>query len=135
MVLVRRGSRSWEQPPVRAYADEAELQALILDSPQLVAGEDSVAVVLRELALPAGGSLDVLIVHRNGDLTLVEAKLNRNAEIRRAVVGQLLGYAGGLWRLGYERLDSLVRSQRGASLAELAEGASADESFDADEFR
>lgn len=120
---------------MRAYADEAELQALIVDSPQLVTGEDSVAVVLRELALPAAGSLDVLIVHRNGDLTLVEAKLNRNAEIRRAVVGQLLGYAGGLWRLGYERLDDAVRRQHNTSLAELAQAAADDDPFEADEFR
>lgn len=47
----------------------------------------------------------------------------------------MLGYAGGLWQLGYERLDSVVRSQHGASLAELADAASTDELFDADEFR
>lgn len=135
-MLVRRGSGSWEQPPVRAYTDEAELQTLIAESPQLVAADgDRSAVVLRELALPGAGSLDVLVVHRNGELTLVEAKLNRNPEIRRAVVGQLLGYAGGLWRLGYDRLDHIVRNQHGASLADLAAIASADDPFDADDFR
>lgn len=53
----------------------------------------------------------------------------------RAVVGQLLGYAGGLWRLGYERLDVVVHDKEGASLAELAAAVAAEEPFDADDFR
>jgi hypothetical protein len=62
-MLVRRGSGSWEQPAVRAYSDEAELQALIAESPQLVASDAGrSAIVLRELSLPAAGLLDVLVV-------------------------------------------------------------------------
>ena len=94
---------------MHAYVDEAELQALIVESPELViADEDHAAVVLRELALPAAGSVDVLIVHLNGELTLVEAKLNRNAEIRRAVVGQLLAcfaFVSMSWKPDHSAVD------------------------------
>lgn len=135
-MLVRRGNGAWEHPPVRAYAEEAELQALVAESPELVSGlEQGPWVAVREVALPDAGFLDVLIVHLDGELTLVEAKLNRNPEIRRAVVGQLLGYAGGLWRLGYERLDALVQAQKGASLVDLVRAVAPAEGFDPEEFR
>jgi hypothetical protein len=135
-MLVRRGAGRWEQPPVQQYANEAELQALIAESPEVVGDiERRPVVTLRELALPDAGFLDVLVVHLDGELTLVEAKLNRNPEIRRAVVGQLLGYAGGLWRLSYDRLDALVHEREGKPLADLALAAAASEPFDADAFR
>lgn len=135
-MLVRRPNGGWEHPPVSAYSSEAELQALIAGSPELISGlEPSAAVALRELAIPDAGSLDVLVVHLTGELTLVEAKLNRNPDIRRAVVGQLLGYAGGLWRMGYERLDAQVRRQHGSSLAELAAAQAGGAPFDPDGFR
>jgi RecB family endonuclease NucS len=78
-----------------SYENERELQQLVSDSPELV-GTAGAVVALREFPLRAAGTLDVLIIDAGGGLTLVEAKLNRNPDIRRAVVGQLLGYAGGL---------------------------------------
>ena len=77
----------------------------------------------------------MLLVENEGTVTLAEAKLKSNSEIRRAVVGQLLGYAGGLWGLRYDDLDALVRARQGAPLAHLARAASDDEQFDADAFR
>lgn len=121
---------------MRAYANEAELQALIEESPELLGDlEDRPGVVVRECSLPDAGLLDVLIVHLDGGLTLVEAKLNRNPEIRRAVVGQLLGYAGGLWRMSYEQLDVAVQARKGRPLGELALAMSGDDPFDLEEFR
>ncbi len=118
-MLVRRSDGSWQQPAVAAYENEGELQALVAQSPELV-GAGSAVVALREFALSEAGSLDVLLVELDGGITLVEAKLNRNPEIRRAVVGQLLGYAGGLWGMGYDDLDAVVRDREGVSLLELA---------------
>lgn len=120
-MLVRRTGQPWGPPDSLRYDDEAALQQLIAESPSLVTREGArPAVALREFTIPAAGSLDVLLVHTDGQLTLVEAKLNRNAEIRRAVVGQLLGYAGGLWQMTYEQLDLQVRSRIGKPLAALA---------------
>jgi len=111
------------------------LQELIAESPQLVAREGAAAAVaLREFTIPAAGSLDFLLAHTDGQLTLVEAKLKRNPEIRRAVVGQLLGYAGGLWQMTYEQLEIQVRSRTGRSLESLADGLE-DAEFDEDVFR
>lgn len=134
-MLVRRSGESWASPDTSRYDDELALQELIAESPQLVAREGAApAVALREFAIPAAGSLDVLLVHTDGQLTLVEAKLNRNPEIRRAVVGQLLGYAGGLWQMTFDQLDSQVRSRTGGTLASLVAGLE-DVEFDEDVFR
>lgn len=119
---------------MQSYENEAELQHLIGDSPEIV-GASSTVVALREFSLPEAGYLDALLVELDGSLTLVEAKLNRNAEIRRAVVGQLLGYAGGLWGLSYDQLDSVVRDRTGQSLPDLARGVAQDDDFDEEGFR
>lgn len=130
-MLVRRSEGSWQQPPVAAYENEGELQALVAQSPELVGAGSAVA--LREFALSEAGSLDVLLVELDGSVTLVEAKLNRDPEIRRAVVGQLLGYAGGLWGMGYDDLDAVVRDREEASLLELARGVAAEQGHELDE--
>ena len=133
-MLIRRRGGDWEPPEVDSYANEAELQRLVSESPQLV-GATVPVVALRELPLRDAGNLDVLLVDIGGALTLVEAKLNRNPEIRRAVVGQLLGYAGGLWGMTYDDLDAAVQSRHGASLVELARVAAGDTDVEVDEFR
>ena len=122
-MLVRRNGEACGSPDASRFDDELALQELIAESPKLVAREGApAAVALREFTIPAAGSLDVLLAHTDGHLTLVEAKLNRNPEIRRAVVGQLLGYAGGLWQMTHEQLDIQVRSSTGETLASLVAG-------------
>lgn len=134
-MLVRRAGQPWGAPDTQRYEDETALQQLISESPGLVAREDAErAVALQEFTIPSAGSLDVLLIHADGQLTLVEAKLNRNAEIRRAVVGQLLGYAGGLWQMSYDQLDAQVRSRHGRPLGDLV-AAVADDTFDEAAFR
>jgi hypothetical protein len=133
-MLIRRPGGDWQPPKVDSYENEAELQQLVSGSPQLV-GATVPVIALRELPLRDAGTLDVLLVDIDGGLTLVEAKLNRNPEIRRAVVGQLLGYAGGLWGMAYDDLDAVVQSRHGASLGELARLAAGDADVEVDEFR
>jgi hypothetical protein len=133
-VLIRRSGGGWEPPSVTSYENEAELQDLVRESPELV-GASAAVVALREFALPNAGYLDVLLIDLDGSVTLVEAKLNRNPEIRRAVVGQLLGYAGGLWGMSYDELDGVVRGRTGSSLAEQAESVAGGEEFDPVDFR
>jgi hypothetical protein len=134
IVLIRRTGGAWEPPSVTAYENEAELQALVVESPGLVGASASV-VALPEFALPNAGSLDVLLIDLDGSITLVEAKLNRNPEIRRAVVGQLLGYAGGLWGMSYDDLDAVVRARTNSSLVERAVVVAGEEEVDPEEFR
>lgn len=86
------------------YESEAALQELIADHPEVL---ESVThddprrwlLIRREMGIPdsEGSSnrwpVDHLLIDQDGVPTLVEAKLRRNPEIRREVVGQLLEYA------------------------------------------
>jgi hypothetical protein len=133
-VLIRKSGGSWTPPDVLSYGNERELQELIASSPELV-GSTADAVTIPEFPLRDAGRLDLLVVDVDGSLTLVEAKLNRNPEIRRAVVGQLLGYAGGLWGMSYDELDAAVDHRLGAPLIELAQASREEVDLDADDFR
>lgn len=59
------------------------------------------------------GLIDNLFVSPTGEVTVAEAKLWRNPEARRKVVGQILDYAAQLSRLSYEDLDQTVRASTG----------------------
>ena len=69
--------------------------------------------VCREMATPAG-PVDVVYVTPSGRPVLVEAKLWRNPEARRKVIGQILDYAKELSRWNYETFDAAVRGARRA---------------------
>lgn len=69
--------------------------------------------VCREMNTPAG-PVDVVYVTPNGRPVIVEAKLWRNPEARRKVVGQVLDYAKELGRFSYESFDAAVRAARRA---------------------
>jgi hypothetical protein len=56
------------------------------------------------------GFIDNLFVSPHGELTVVEAKLWRNPEARREVVGQIIHYAASLSRMTYGALDQAVRT-------------------------
>ena len=49
--------------------------------------------------------------------TLVECKLQSNIEIKRKVVGQVLAYASGFWRMSYDEF----RQQRWPQIVRAAE--------------
>ena len=68
--------------------------------------------VCRELRTSQGGRIDVLYVTRSGKPVIVEAKLWRNPDARRTVVGQILDYAKDLSSWSYESLNAAVRAAR-----------------------
>lgn len=120
--------------PLKAtdYGDEAALQKLIADHPEVLAGERMTPdeprrwlLISREV--PIGGSpdsgsswsVDHLILDQDGRPTLVEVKLAKNPEIRRRVVGQMLDYvahAVGHWTSDTirRRLEARVGSEEAA---------------------
>ncbi|MCY4615968.1 MAG: hypothetical protein OXC71_06205 [Chloroflexi bacterium] len=88
------------------YDDEADLQKLIADHPEVLAGERMTPdeprrwlLVSREMVIPdspeSGGrwAVDHLLLDQDARPTLVEVKRGDNSEIRRRVVGQMLDYA------------------------------------------
>ena len=80
---------------------EDALQTLIARHPEVIPGgmigpesDDPHRFVLLRREMPVGGwSLDLLLVDQRGVLTLVEAKLIKNPESRRDVIGQIMEYA------------------------------------------
>jgi len=109
-----------------AYS-EAWLQDLLYQHPDalpIAEIDDSFSgmiPVCREMETTAG-PLDVLYVTPGGRLVIVEAKLWRNPEARRKVIGQILDYAKELSRWNYETLDAAVRRARRAEDRSEAKG-------------
>ncbi|MDZ4818324.1 MAG: DUF4268 domain-containing protein [Planctomycetota bacterium] len=64
-----------------------------------------------EMDTPAG-PIDAVYITPSGRLILLEAKLWRNPEARRKVIGQILDYAKEISQWSYSRLDEAVRQAR-----------------------
>lgn len=106
-----------------AYS-ERWLQMLIQRHPallpvqQIEPGLNPLVPVCVELPLPCGYA-DNLFITPDGGIVLVEAKLWRNPEARREVVGQVLDYAKDLSGWSYEDLQAGVRIARREPHADL----------------
>lgn len=94
VVLVKDGDR-WAAADPRSWGLEADLEKVLAGHPYLIPGCDG-AVVATQFAIAGVGVVDMVCVDELGSITLIECKLARNAEIRRAVVGQIFAYASGL---------------------------------------
>lgn len=125
--------------------DEGWLQSLLHRHPEILPigriepDFGILASVCRELPLVFGagrtGDVDNLMMTTDGGLVLVETKLWRNPEARRAVVAQAMDYAAATFRLDYGGFEAAVRRARrrmaepDLSLFELVgKGAGRDES-------
>jgi hypothetical protein len=93
--------------------DEDWLQDLLFAHPELLPVDEidhayeRLVPICRELETRAG-PLDVLYATPEGRLVIVEAKLWRNPEARRKVIGQILDYATELSQWSYEDLQREV---------------------------
>ncbi|KQW47389.1 hypothetical protein ASC77_13050 [Nocardioides sp. Root1257] len=126
-ILVRGDDSKWREPEVTSYENEAALQQLVADSPDLLTGKDLATV--DEFWIPEVGSVDIVGVGADGGVTVVECKLRANPEIRREVVGQVLAYAGGLWQMDYEAFAATWSARAGRPLLDhVAEKTGATES-------
>jgi hypothetical protein len=67
----------------------------------------------------AAGPIDNLYVSPQGTLTIVEAKLWRNPQARREVIGQILDYAKEISGWSYDDIDARAKEKAGKSLWEL----------------
>lgn len=119
-ILVRRKGENWQRANDVEFADEAELQKMLYEGPELVSLRDEhPAVFIREAGLPGSGRTDLLGVDADGNILIVETKLFKSREIRREVIGQILEYAAYLWRMSYAKFDGLFLTREGKSIAEL----------------
>ena len=122
-ILVGDNGRSstLERLPVSGQGsdyNEAFIQKLAFEHPgclpvsEIDRAYEGLIPVCCELNTPAG-PLDVLYVTPKGRLVVAEAKLWRNPEARRKVVGQILDYAKELSRWDYEDLQREVSRATG----------------------
>ena len=118
----------WELADAHPFSDEATLQRLVAENPQLLplAGSPRVFTLGREVRLGTGYA-DVLAVEASGRPVIIEVKLARNAEARRAIVAQVLAYAAFLHGYDVETLEQgpLHRSLADARHASISEAVAA----------
>jgi hypothetical protein len=129
----------WSPLKPAAYPAEAALHDLVQKAPQMLplAGSPRLAVLGREVRLGTG-SADLLAVESTGRLVVIEVKLAENAESRRAVVAQVLSYAGYLQGLDPEQLESRILGRHleaGGSVLAAAQAAGHQDAVDPEDFR
>lgn len=99
----------WTLLPPAKFSDEATLHTLVEDAPNILplAGSPQLTVLGREVTL-GSGSADLVAVESSGRLCVIEAKLAKNPEARRAVVAQVLTYAAHLRRVDPAALEEVA---------------------------
>jgi hypothetical protein len=130
----------WHMLTPTGFPDEATLHTLVEQAPHLLplAGTPQLIVLGREVRL-GNGYADLMAIEPTGRLAILEIKLARNAEARRAVIAQVLAYAAYLWGMDQITLEQDVLSQhlqaRGyKSLAHAVESNDQEGSFDSETF-
>lgn len=120
-ILVRnRETNAWQHVPEDELPDEKTLQQLIREHPETLPLSDlgenvpPLLVIGREVAVD-NGYVDVVAVDQDGLVTVFEVKLDRNPEVKRKVIGQVLGYGAYLWGWSYEQFEAeIVRKYFGS---------------------
>lgn len=118
-------TEGWKKVMDRNCRDEAHLQQLLYESPDLIPidelGEGTVGprLFVKEAGLPGSGNTDLIGVDEGEDITIVECKLATNPDIRRKVIGQVLEYAAYLWQMTYDEFDGIIQHRERQSLTEL----------------
>lgn len=135
-----RSGEHWKTLSPEGFPNEAALHGLVEEAPQLLplSGGPRLAVIGREVSLGAGYA-DLLAVESTGRLAIIEVKLARNDEARRAIIAQVLTYASYLRgtsrdTLEHEIVGGYLHDHGFGRLDEAMEAAVQDGSFDPVEF-
>lgn len=96
---------------------ESKLRDRILEKPWLLPGFKRPLAAAKEVPVRRAGKADLIVVDADGRIAIVECKKASNPQSRRYVIAQVLEYAAGLWRCGYDDLKDLF-DVCGASLTE-----------------
>mgnify|MGYP001046822633 CR=1 FL=1 len=140
-ILLRNGDQeNWKIIESFAYENEAELQELLSESPDLISTQDlregvsELVAVVREYSVPIG-FIDILGFTAEGEIAVIECKLANNPEIKRKVIGQVLEYGAALWGMSYEEFDQNIKARAGKNLAQLVQDEVDDPEWDEELFR
>lgn len=138
-IWVKRDN-GWQLGSPEAFPHEATLHELIHQNPQLLplAGSPRLTVLGSEVQLGTGYA-DILAVEQYGRPVIIEVKLARNAEARRAIVAQVLAYAAFLRGTDIESLERNIAVRKtlgeGASVLDAVQSDDQEGAVVADEFR
>jgi len=122
-ILIRFNGSDWVGPESEAYENEAHLQSILAADPARIPGVAADSFSATEL-LTTAGPIDVCVVGRDGTITVVECKLEKNPERRRMVVGQVIDYAAAIWMSGPDAFMASWLTSTGIDLSvELDDGA------------
>ena len=133
------GDKGWKLTRPEGFPVEADLHDLIEEAPEMLplAGTPGITILGREVGL-GSGSADLLGVEASGRPVLVEVKLSKNSEARRAVVAQILAYAayldGTTTKLLEERLRDQLQEAGHATILDAVVASDQDGAFDRDGF-
>ncbi len=136
----RNDGSGWRLLAPTGFPAEEALHTLVEEAPHMLplAGAPRLIVLGREVLL-GNGSADLIAVEPSGRLVVIEVKLRRNSEARRAVVAQVLTYAAYLRGLDPSHLEQQVLrrhlDQRGyKSIGDAVAASDQEDSFDVDAF-
>lgn len=136
----RKTDGAWRTVRPSGFMDEHDLHTQIVDSPEMLPLSDKPQLVatFREVGL-GGGSADVLAFEDNGRPVVIEVKLSKNPEAKRAVVAQTLTYAAGLHGITVEDLERSILAPHLSDdeherLADAVEETTGGGGFDRDRF-
>lgn len=120
----RRQEDDWRLLAPAGFDSEEKLHDLVEESPSLLPLSGSPSLVILGREVPIGpGIADLVAVEPDGRLVVIEIKLNKNSQARRAVVAQVLTYAAYLKGMAVADLEATLRSHlikaEAASLLEL----------------
>jgi len=104
----------WRLLQPSGFPNEARLHELIASAPQVLplSGNPSLVVLGTEVPLGSGYA-DIVAVEKSGRPVVIEVKLAKNPESRRAVIAQILAYASSIYRTSLDEFTAAL----GASLA------------------
>ena len=136
----RNNGSGWTLLAPTGFPNEAALHSLVEEAPQVLplAGSPNLVIVGKEVLL-GNGYADLIGVEPSGRLAVIEVKLAKNGEARRAVVAQILTYAAYLRGLEPGVLESTIlgthlRARDYESLADAISKNDQEGSYDPDQF-
>jgi hypothetical protein len=138
-LIWQKSDDTWRPLSPTGFADEAALHDMIEEAPHTLplSGRPELVILGREVQLGAGYA-DLIAVERDGRVVVIEIKLQKNPEARRAVVSQVLAYASQLHGLTVEQfegvLDQHLKRNQWTSVAEAVESTDQTGSFERDTF-
>lgn len=99
----------WQLLAPTGFKFEDELHTLVEEAPQILplAGTPNLVIVGREVTL-GNNAADLIALESSGRVVIIEIKLAKNSEARRAVIAQILTYAAYLHGLDSITLETVI---------------------------